>query len=62
MLGTAEIQVRVSVLTVDGMPPAQDTFAWTVLNALAGDVDTQAGADDRVTITLTKKRGEPRSG
>lgn len=62
VLGTAEIQVRVSVLTVDGMPPAQDTFAWTVLNALAGDVDTQAGPDDRVTITLTKKRGEPRSG
>lgn len=62
VLGATEIQVRVSVLTVDGMPPAQDTFAWTVLNALAGDVDTQAGADDRVTITLTKKRGEPRSG
>lgn len=62
VLGPAEIQVRVCVLTVDGLPPAQDTFAWTVLNALAGNVDTQAGPDDRVVITLTKKRGEPRSG
>ena len=62
VLGPAEIQVRVSVLTVDGLPPARDTFAWTVLSALAGNVDTQAGPDDRVVITLTKKRGEPRSG
>jgi len=62
VLGAAEIQVRVSVLTVDGLPPEQDTFAWTVLTALAGDVGTEAGPDDRVTITLTKQRGELRSG
>jgi len=57
-----EIKVGVGVLTVDGLVPARDTFAWTVLNALADNVDAQAEADDRVTIMMAKKRGEPRSG
>src|SRR5437763_10149562 len=34
------IRVSVSVLTTDGRPPPRDTFAWTVLSALAGQVDS----------------------
>jgi serine/threonine-protein kinase RsbW len=48
------ILVAVSVLTIDGQQPSRDTFAWTVLSALAGDVDSSADADRRVTITLRK--------
>jgi serine/threonine-protein kinase RsbW len=50
------IRVGVSVLTLDGQQPSRDTFAWTVLSALAGEVDSTAGVDDRVTITLLKRR------
>ena len=50
------IRVAVSVLTVDGQQPSRDTFAWTVLSALAGEVDSTAGVDNRVTITLLKRR------
>jgi serine/threonine-protein kinase RsbW len=50
------IRVGVSVLTLDGQQPSRDTFAWTVLSALAGEVDSTAGTDDRVTITLLKRR------
>jgi serine/threonine-protein kinase RsbW len=50
------IRVGVSVLTLDGQQPSRDTFAWTVLSALAGEVDSSAGVDDRVTITLLKRR------
>jgi len=50
------MRVSVSVLTLDGQEPSRDTFAWTVLSALAGDVDSSAGVDNRVTITLHKQR------
>lgn len=50
------MRVAVSVLTADGRLPARDTFAWTVLSALAGDVNAHAGPDDRVTIVLHKHR------
>jgi serine/threonine-protein kinase RsbW len=53
-LEEASIRVGVSVLTVDGEQPSRDTFAWTVLSALAGDVDSSADADQRITITLRK--------
>ena len=49
--------VSVSVPTTDGRLPSRDTFAWTVLNALAGEVDAAADENDRVSITMTKKRG-----
>ena len=52
----ASMRVSVSVLTLDGQEPSRDTFAWTVLSALAGDVDSDAGVDNRVTITLHKQR------
>ncbi|WP_425358345.1 anti-sigma factor [Thermomonospora curvata] len=51
------MRIAVSVLTVDGALPSRDTFAWTVLSSLAGDVDSAVGADDRVTVTLRKRRG-----
>ncbi|MGK5554272.1 anti-sigma factor [Actinomadura kijaniata] len=51
------VRIAVSVLTVDGAEPSRDTFAWTVLSSLAGEVDARAGADDRVTVTLQKRRG-----
>jgi serine/threonine-protein kinase RsbW len=55
-LDGASMRVAVSVLTVDGVEPSRDTFAWTVLSALAGDVDSAADADNRITITLLKRR------
>jgi len=52
------MSISVSVLTVDGRQPSRDTFAWTVLSSLAGDVDAEVGPDDRVTIVLQKHRGK----
>ncbi|MBA9007465.1 serine/threonine-protein kinase RsbW [Actinomadura cellulosilytica] len=51
------MRIAVSVLTVDGLVPSRETFAWTVLSALAGDVDSTVGADDRVIVMLQKRRG-----
>ena len=50
------IAVAVSVLTLDGEQPSRDTFAWTVLTALAGEVDSSVDADQRVTLSLRKRR------
>ena len=55
-LNGESMRVAVSVLTVDGVEPSRDTFAWTVLSALAGDVDSAADGANRVTITLLKRR------
>ena len=55
-LDADSMRISVSVLTLDGQEPSRDTFAWTVLSALAGDVDSSAGVDNRVTITLLKSR------
>jgi serine/threonine-protein kinase RsbW len=55
-LDSSSMRISVSVLTLDGQEPSRDTFAWTVLSALAGDVDSTAGVDNRVTITLLKSR------
>ncbi len=51
------MRIAVSVLTVDGREPSRDTFAWTVLSSLAGEVDANVGADDRVSVVLQKHRG-----
>ncbi|MEU0488374.1 MULTISPECIES: anti-sigma factor [Nocardiopsis] len=51
------MRISVSVITADGRLPARDTFAWTVLSALAGEVDAEVGPDDRVSIVLYKRRG-----
>jgi len=55
-LESDSMRVGVAVLTLDGQEPSRDTFAWTVLAALAGEVDSEAGVDNRVTITLLKRR------
>jgi serine/threonine-protein kinase RsbW len=55
-LGPDSMRISVSVLTQDGLEPSRDTFAWTVLSALAGEVDSSAGVDNRVTIGLLKRR------
>ncbi len=47
--------IDVSVLTLDGEQPARDTFAWTVLTALAGEVDSAVDADGRVTLSMVKR-------
>ena len=52
------IAVAVSVMTLTGEQPARDTFAWTVLTALAGEVDSTVDADSRVTLSLRKRRGD----
>ena len=61
--------VDVSVPTLDGKTPARDTFAWTVLAALAGQVDakvsdavgpdgpTGSSIGQIVTISMLKQRG-----
>jgi serine/threonine-protein kinase RsbW len=53
--------IRVSAECLDPRAPAADTFAWTVLSALAGSVEAQAGPDDRLTIVMRKGRPHPGS-
>ncbi len=53
-----DLVVCVSVPTLDGEQPSRDTFAWTVLTALAGDVDSSVDADRKVSLTLRKHRAE----
>ncbi len=59
-LSDATLTVEVSVLSQDGMEPARDTFAWTVLQALAGDVAAHVDLDNRVLIRLEKTRANGR--
>jgi serine/threonine-protein kinase RsbW len=50
------IGVEVSVPSVSTAAPSRETFAWTVLSALAGEVDAH-NSDGRVAIRLVKRRG-----
>ncbi len=50
------IRIDVTVSTVGAGLPSKDSFAWTVLSALAGEVDATADLDGLVTVTLTKRR------
>lgn len=59
---TDTLTVNVSVLTTDGREPSTDTFAWTVLTALAGEVTSSVDADNRLTIGLQKRRSLPGAG
>src|ERR1700709_605888 len=43
-LSTDELRVTVSVQTLDGAEPPRDSFAWTVLSALAGEVHSRVDA------------------
>jgi len=51
------LSVTVTIPTTRGQLPERDTFSWTVLSALAGDVDTGANAEREVWIRLRKRRG-----
>ena len=55
-LSADAMMVTVSVVTTTGRLPERGTFAWTVLSALAGDVDAQVDDDFRVNLTLYKRR------
>jgi serine/threonine-protein kinase RsbW len=61
VLGRDEMTVQVSVRCLAPRVPAGDTFAWTVLSALAGSVDAQVGPGDVLTIVLRKSRDSSRS-
>jgi serine/threonine-protein kinase RsbW len=61
-LGADQVTITVSVIAAHPRMPARDTFAWTVLSALAGTVDSRLGPDDRVAIVLAKRRGASGSG
>lgn len=54
-LEPGHLQVAVSVPSKATEPPSRNTFAWTVLTALAGDVDASVD-DGRVTLTLRKRQ------
>lgn len=60
-LGEQAMTISVSVRCVQPKVPAGDTFAWTVLSALAGSVDAQVGPGESLTIVLRKNRDSSRS-
>jgi len=60
-LGQDAMTVRVSVRCLAPRAPTGDTFAWTVLTALAGSVDAQVGPGDVLSIVLRKGRDSSRS-
>jgi serine/threonine-protein kinase RsbW len=56
-LETDCLEVTVEATTNAGRTPGRESFAWTVLTALAGDVDAGADDDGKVRLTLRKHRG-----
>jgi serine/threonine-protein kinase RsbW len=61
-LGGDTMTISVSAQSPLGRVPAKDSFAWTVLSALAGSVDSHVGPGDLVTIVLRKTRRYPGAG
>ena len=61
-LGEDRMNIAVSTSASQPRPPARDTFAWTVLSALAGSADAWVGPGDRVTVMLRKVRDSSRPG
>lgn len=53
--------ISVAVASLTRRPPSGDTFAWTVLSALAGTVEAQVGPGDRLAIVMRKSRPNPGS-
>ncbi len=51
-----QISVAITVAVRGERLPPRETFAWTVLSALAGQVDAHANGDGTVTIALIKRR------
>ena len=60
-LGRDSMTVSVSVRCLAPRVPSSESFAWTVLSALAGSVNAQAGPGDMLTIVLRKSRDSSRS-
>ena len=56
-LAAEALSVTVSVPSRTGRTPRRNTFAWTVLTALAGEVDATVDAAGTVSVTLVKHRG-----
>jgi serine/threonine-protein kinase RsbW len=56
-LSENRLDVTVSLPTRGASVPERDTFAWTVLTALAGEVDAGLGDDGDAWIALHKRRG-----
>jgi serine/threonine-protein kinase RsbW len=54
-LEPGRLQVAVSVPSAATEPPSRNTFAWTVLTALAGEVEASVN-DGTVTLTLRKQQ------
>jgi serine/threonine-protein kinase RsbW len=61
-LGSEDMTITVSVTAAEPQVPARDTFAWTVLSALAGTVDSRLEGDDQVSIVLCKHRENVNAG
>jgi len=57
-LSDGSLAVTVTVPSRTGRVPRRNTFAWTVLTALAGDVDTAVAEDGTVSVTLLKRGGQ----
>jgi serine/threonine-protein kinase RsbW len=55
-LSPDDMTISVAVPSVNPRPPSGDTFAWTVLSALAGSVEAQVGPGDRLAIVMRKSR------
>jgi serine/threonine-protein kinase RsbW len=60
-LSPDDMTITVSVPCLNPRPPSSETFAWTVLSALAGTVKAQAGPGDRLAIVMRKGRPNPGS-
>ena len=55
-LDPTTLEVTVTIPTPRGQLPERDTFSWTVLSALAGEVDTGLDEERQVWIRLRKRR------
>ena len=55
-LSPDDMTITVAVPSLNPRPPSGDTFAWTVLSALAGAVEAQGGPGDRLAIVMRKSR------
>lgn len=55
-LSSETLDVTVTIPTTRGQLPERDTFSWTVLTALAGEVDTGLDEERQVWIRLRKRR------
>jgi serine/threonine-protein kinase RsbW len=63
-LSADDITITVCVQSLNPLPPSADTFAWTVLSALAGSAHAQVGPADRLAVVMRKSRrdSEPAAG